>query len=494
MPDAPDSTTARFRAPPRWTGPAMVVSAACLLNLAGCASWWPWSKGSDRQVVRPASGPNIQSNNDRPRPDGPTGQPRPGDATANRPPGADSSAGGGVTGAANGPGTEVVPSSAQSPVGDLTVLPPSDQLPILPTAEDGLGNALPADSRVFAAAQAVAQVGNQIVLAGDVDGTVNLMLAINMAKVPEQERERFKAQIEAQRQALFRQQLQSEIQIKLGYLDFIREVPSEKLPELQKRVNESFAKELDSVREKLTTAKEEALMEQARREPVLSRLALLMRDQQIETLGELDATLRRYGSSLEKQQRAYGEHKLSQMAVFRHIRQNVEVTHDDMLNYYREHEVDFAIAARARWEQLSVRLDKFPDEAAAYAALAAMGNEVYLGGAPLAAVAKRSSQEPNADKGGYYDWTNKGSLASRVLDDAIFSLPLNRLSEILRDERGLHIVRVLEREDATHVPFLEAQVDIKEKIRNERRMADVQAYLEKLRTNTRVWTVYDEPK
>jgi parvulin-like peptidyl-prolyl isomerase len=140
---------------------------------------------------------------------------------------------------------------------------------------------------------------------------------------------------------------------------------------------------------------------------------------------------------------------------------------------------------------LSVRFDKFPAERDAYAALAAMGNEVYLGGAALSAVAKRSSQEPEAENGGQHAWTNRGSLASKPLDEAIFSLPLDRLSEIIRDDRGLHIVRVLERTEDSYTPFLEAQVEIKEKIKNERRTAEVMAYLEKIRGNIRVWTIYD---
>jgi parvulin-like peptidyl-prolyl isomerase len=121
-----------------------------------------------------------------------------------------------------------------------------------------------------------------------------------------------------------------------------------------------------------------------------------------------------------------------------------------------------------------------------------MGNEVFFG-APFAAVAKKHSQEPNAQNGGKYDWTTKGSLASEPIDRAIFTLEPGKLSQIIRDDTGLHIVRVIERQDAGHIPFEEAQTGIKEAITNERRQKDLQEYLEELRAKTPVRTIYDEP-
>jgi parvulin-like peptidyl-prolyl isomerase len=321
---------------------------------------------------------------------------------------------------------------------------------------------------------------------------VNLILAISLpVDTPPENIVVPGPELGAQKEMLFKQQLQGEVQAKIGYVDFLRNVPAERVPDLQKRIGESFAKELDGLREKAKKAQVEDMEELRRRDPILLRVALFMNQRELETLGDLDLRLRAYGTTLERQQRAYGEQKLSQMAVMKNIRRDAEISHAEMLDHYQRNREQYLVPAKARWEQLSVRFDKFPGERDAYAALAAMGNEVYLGGAALSAVAKRSSQEPEADNGGQHDWTNRGSLASKPLDEAIFSLPLDRLSEIIRDDRGLHIVRVLERSEETYTPFLEAQVEIKEKIRNERRTAEVLAYLEKIRGNIRVWTIYD---
>lgn len=123
--------------------------------------------------------------------------------------------------------------------------------------------------------------------------------------------------------------------------------------------------------------------------------------------------------------------------------------------------------------------------------LATMGNEV-LAGRPFAEVAKARSEGPTAAAGGACDWTGRGSLASKVLDEALFSLPEGQLSAIIEDGETLHIVRVIERREPGRTPFLEAQVGIRDALREERRKKALEEYLAKLRERTPVWTVFDD--
>ena len=52
-------------------------------------------------------------------------------------------------------------------------------------------------------------------------------------------------------------------------------------------------------------------------------------------------------------------------------------------------------------------------------------------------------------------------------------------------------MRVIERQEAGRTPFLEAQVKIRETLRDERRKKALDEYLAKLRERTPVWTVFD---
>jgi parvulin-like peptidyl-prolyl isomerase len=120
-----------------------------------------------------------------------------------------------------------------------------------------------------------------------------------------------------------------------------------------------------------------------------------------------------------------------------------------------------------------------------------MGNDV-LERKPFAEIARTRSEGPTASQGGGYDWTHRGSLASKVLDEAVFTLPVGQLSAILDDGAMLHIVRVTERIEAGRTPFIEAQVGIRDTLQQERRKKEMDEYLAKLKERTPVWTIFDD--
>ena len=358
----------------------------------------------------------------------------------------------------------------------------------------------PPSDQLFQPTEVVAIVGNQFILYGEVAPTVEQILAPVLPQVKTDEDRR---ELEKVRQTLTRQVVRQVVDTKLMYLEFERQIEAnagrDKLIEARKdiarKMQGHFESELAKVREQIADAKPEKVQELMRRDPVVPRLAMLMKQNNAETLGELDAVLRQYGSSLEKQIRFFGENALGRQMIPKHVDFSPEVTHQDLLDYYEQHAAEFAVAAKARFEILTVKLANFPPteegRRAAWNLLAQMGNEVFFNN-NFAAVARRHSQEPNAQRGGLYDWTTQGSLASKPIDQAIFTLEPGKLSQIIEDERGFHIVRVIERQDAGAVSFLEAQPSIKKAIEAQKKEADYKKFVEMLRMNTEVWTIYDE--
>jgi len=349
---------------------------------------------------------------------------------------------------------------------------------------------------LFQPGQIVAIVGDQFILYGDVAQTVNQMLEPALAKATSAAARR---EIEEYRKPMTRQVVNEMANTKLLYLAFLRDVEEnagrDKMTEvkqtIKKKVRESFATELDAYRKQVATADKEEIQKMLRRDPTVVRLALMMKENNAESLSELSAILARSGSSLDEQIRQYGEHKLGKQMIFSSIKQKYEVTHQEMLQYYEEHVAEYAVTAKARFEILSVKFANFPGKTEAFNAIATMGNEVYFG-APFSAVARKGSQDVNADKGGAYDWTSQGSLASAAIDQALFTLEPGKLSQIIEDDRGYHILRVIERKDAGQVSFLEAQQKIKDDITAKKREADYKKFLASLGERTKVWTIYDD--
>ena len=313
------------------------------------------------------------------------------------------------------------------------------------------------DAGLCETAQILAKVGSDIVLAGEVLPIVDKAMENAKDKIPQ-------SQWEATRKALIQQAIESRVQFKLICADVKRSLPAEALEHVEGLFGERF--------------EDHEIADRLKKANLASRL-------------ELERELEKIGSSLEREKQMFVERSMALKWVDENVRNTEEITHDEMLDYYREHQSDFEHPGRARWEQLTVRFSNHPDKTEAFAALARMGNEV-LDGRPLADVAKDHSEGTTARDGGARDWTTQGSLLSKDLDRAIFGLPPGKLSQIIEDEQGIHIIRVTEREDRSQTPFMEAQVKIKEKISLARRQRQFDEFTERLKSEIPVWTVFDD--
>jgi parvulin-like peptidyl-prolyl isomerase len=302
----------------------------------------------------------------------------------------------------------------------------------------------------------IARVGLEAIFESDAIGAVNEILEANKERIPA-------SQLERQRELLIQQRLKGLIETKLIFLDARRTIPEEGWKHVEKQIGSYFDdNELDK----------------------------MMKKSGVATQQEFDQKLRVYGTSLEQEKRAFIERSLAQQWVQQQIKKDEEITYDQMVAFYREHLKEFTTPARTEWEELMVRYSKYPTKTAAFDAIARMGNQVF-GGAPLGEVAKRGSDGLTSNNGGHWDWTSKGSLMSQAIDDALFQLPVGQLSPIIADDKGYHIIRVIRREDEVVQPFLEAQVEIKKKIVEDRNQKQFREYLGELQRKTPVWTIYD---
>ncbi|HEX7119957.1 MAG TPA: peptidylprolyl isomerase [Longimicrobiales bacterium] len=123
----------------------------------------------------------------------------------------------------------------------------------------------------------------------------------------------------------------------------------------------------------------------------------------------------------------------------------VTVTDEEVRAYYDEHREEFVRPARAE-VRLTV-LDKSPtpaDTAAARERVAEIRREI-LDGADFAEVAQRESADSvSAAKGGDLGTFGKGVMTP-AFEQAVWSLPLRRVSEPVQTPFGFHIIQVLSR-------------------------------------------------
>jgi parvulin-like peptidyl-prolyl isomerase len=307
----------------------------------------------------------------------------------------------------------------------------------------------------------IARVGSELILESEVLPIVEPQLAAMM-----QQNTLRPELYEPTRQRLMRQALEPLIERKLVLAAVRRKAPDAALENFEKKANEQFDKEI---------ARD------------------MMEKSGSRTRAELEEKLRQTGSSLAHQRKIFFERSLSSDWIRNEVNLNPEISHDDMLAYYRDHQEVFAYKPQVRWEELVVRFGSGKSKSEAWRQLADLGNRVWRG-EPLADVARESSEGVTAHKGGLRDWVSQGSLVSKTLDEALFSQPLGRLSPILEDGDAFYIVRVLDRRPAGVVPFSEAQLKIREELRQQKIDEQIKQYIEQLRKQTPVWTMFDGPQ
>jgi len=307
-------------------------------------------------------------------------------------------------------------------------------------------------------ARVVARVGPEVVLEGDLltPSALAWLDKVSAGLTPEQIRE-LKGQI-------CRQVIKPHVESLVVFVDACRTIPEERLPEIEKKVNEAFDQQ---------------------------QLPRLVNDAGVANALEYDQLLRSRGQSLDRIRKTYFERALAQQWIQQKVIDDAEIPHAEMIAWYQNHLAEYEYPAKVRFEQLTVKVTASRPRGQAWTTLAAMGNEV-MQGKPFAEIARARSEGPTAATGGAFDWTTKGSLVSKVINEAVFTLPVGQMSAILDEGSALHIVRVIERTDAGRTPFIEAQVGIRDKLRDERRKREMDEYLATVRGRTPVWTIFDD--
>jgi parvulin-like peptidyl-prolyl isomerase len=302
-------------------------------------------------------------------------------------------------------------------------------------------------STSFEAGRVLALVGGEPIFVGDLLFDINQMIERFMPGAPKEVKE-------TERQKMIPQLLPRFVESKILFLGTLQMLPE--------------GADLDSV------------LEQASKEFDDKALDKMIESSGLKSSTEFDANLRAMGSSLRQLRRSWGQEQLTKYFLSQQLKVTAEVTHKEMLDSYHENIESYEIPAKCRWEQVAIRFDRSTSRAAAKTAIVELGNQIVYG-ANLAAVAKKSSHGFLASDGGQHDWTTKGALVLKEIDQAIFSLPVGELSDIIETSDGYHVIRVIERTEATRKPFLDAQVDIKQRIEGEKRKQAFDKHIEKLK-------------
>ncbi|MFN3191106.1 MAG: peptidylprolyl isomerase [Aureliella sp.] len=319
--------------------------------------------------------------------------------------------------------------------------------------------------RKLEAGTLVAVVGEDHILAGDLAAYVEPIIEDNRSKLrPGQEA--------ILREQIIRQVLKSYIEVKAMYQEFFRDAGGGATPD-----------KLIEMKKQVTTRAAKIFFEK--------QVPVMMKNYEAKNWQELEAKLRGKSMSLRSMQSTFVEQVLSNELERKYIPDDFEISRAELLDYYNANREKWDEPAKARWQQLTIRKDRHENDMQQVEILIKeLGNKIFLGGQSFESVAKQYSEGWAAAKGGAHDWTNRGSLKSKALDETIFTIELGRLSKVVTDDIGMHIVKVIERTEQRRKPFTEAQTEIRKELSSQKRKEEIAKFRKKVLSRTAVWSLW----
>jgi parvulin-like peptidyl-prolyl isomerase len=174
--------------------------------------------------------------------------------------------------------------------------------------------------------------------------------------------------------------------------------------------------------------------------------------------GNLDHNLQAAGSSRDQLKAMLNEMELARVYIAEQIAPTVDVSDDEVKTFYEAHPNLFRHddVVRARQIVVAVAADADADAVAAARAKAEETRRRALSGEDFGALAKETSDDPAAERGGELGWFTREQ-AEPSLAEAAFSLSPGEVSDLIRTDHGFHILKIEESRPAGILPLDEVR-------------------------------------
>lgn len=211
----------------------------------------------------------------------------------------------------------------------------------------------------------------------------------------------------------------------------------------------------------------------------------------VNTRYEVEQELAKQGTSLENLRNSFANQRMAMEYLGAKANDIPEPTRPELLKYYDENISEYTIPAQVKWQQIVVSYSKRGGKQSALRVLEKLIDELKAG-ADFAETARKYSDGVTAASGGEWDWTQKGSLADKRAEKALFELPEGTISQVFVGDKEYQLVHVVSRREQKLIPFTKVQTEIKDKIKKVKRQEATKKVLEELYANAVVETVFDK--
>jgi peptidyl-prolyl cis-trans isomerase SurA len=177
---------------------------------------------------------------------------------------------------------------------------------------------------------------------------------------------------------------------------------------------------------------------------------------------------------------------LTKKVINSEVGSHINVPKDEIQKYYDEHKQEFMRPEQVALRSIEVNTTgKDATEVADLKKKAETARKRIQDGEDFGEIAKRYSDGATAKQGGYLGQYKRGEL-SKELEDTVFKMKRNDLTEVMETKQGFLIMQVLEHYDEGEQSLAKVENEINEKLYAQRMEPAMREYLKTLREESYV--------
>ena len=217
---------------------------------------------------------------------------------------------------------------------------------------------------------------------------------------------------------------------------------------------------------------------------LIKRLDEMRKQMNLSSMDELAQAAKEQGVSFEDFKQNMRNQILTQLVIRDEVQPKIQITKEEVKNYYEEHQKELEHPERVRLSEILVSTEKVqPGDQAGVAALGQKAQQLLVqvrGGAAFDEIAKKNSDGPTAAQGGDLGYFKRGTLA-KELEEKSFAMKAGDTSDVVRTKQGFLILKVTEHEAAGVPPLKEVEGQIGDQLYYQKLQPALRSYLTKLR-------------
>jgi len=219
---------------------------------------------------------------------------------------------------------------------------------------------------------------------------------------------------------------------------------------------------------------------------VIKQLDQIRTQNKLDSIDALEKAVTSEGMNWEDFQSNIENHLLTQKVIGQEVGSHITISDDEVQKYYEAHKTEFVRPEQVALREIQVNTQgKSADELPVLRKKAETALKRVQDGEDFGEIAKRYSDSTTKDQGGYLGTYKRGELA-KELEDKVFAMKRNQLTDVLETKQGYLILQVLEHYDEGQQSLDKVRNEIMEKLYGARMEPAMRAYLKTLREQSYV--------